>query len=553
MGRHENILVSNHFYIMVMLFLAMLQLLWSSPILADSNAPGVAIVAPSDNETVSGKVQVSATASDNVGVTKVTFAVDGVWAGRDLTAPYTFNWDTTRYADGIAKLQATAFDAAGNKKRYTRYVTVNNQGPDAEAPGVLISSLFDGGTVSDTVQVSATASDNVGVTKVIFAIDGVWAGKDTAAPYTFNWDTSKHAGGIAEVRATAFDAAGNTSSYNVYVTVNNQEAAAAASSSLVTGLQCYGCDETNTKETATIDKYNNAEGLYKASNLWRIPLLEEDYIPQGIHVTEDGFVYMSMYHKDKDGASYKSSVVVKYSTVTNTVTDVYHLKNQNNSKYMGHAGGLVVSGDYLVVPSGGALYYFRQSDATAVTGIESEIKLAFSTSMDFGGSEYNYKVSFLSTSEDHLNQKILWTGQFSTSTSVGSHVLGYKIESDGVVNPVPIYRFYVPETVNKLQGVAVLKATHDAYTLLLSRSYGNNTSYIYRLDYDRQEGLAYKYDYNSKSITFKGPAGLEDLHATADGIWSLSESGANYYQNRDSNPWSQLFPFIIKLGKSDME
>ena len=106
--------------------------------------------------------------------------------------------------------------------------------------------------------------------------------------------------------------------------------------------------------------------------------------------------------------------------------------------------------------------------------------------------------------------------------------------------------------MNKLQGFNVLKASHDAYTLLLSQSYGNNTSYIYKLIYDRQESLAYKYDYNSKSIAFTGPAGLEDLHATADGIWSLSESGANYYQNRDSGPWSQLFPFIIKLRKSDM-
>ena len=215
-------------------------------------------------------------------------------------------------------------------------------------------------------------------------------------------------------------------------------------------------------------------------------------------------------------------------------------------------GGLVVSGDYFIVPNGNKLYFFKQSDATSVSSIESEIKLAFKTALDFGGSEYNSKISFLSTTKDHLNQDIVWTGQFSTSTSVGSHVLGYKIKDDGTVNPAPLYKFYVPETVNKIQGATVLNASHDAYTLLLSRSYGSSTSYVYKLNYDRQESLAYNYDYNSKSIVFKGPAGLEDLHATADGIWSLSESGANYYQNRASNPWNQLFPFIIKLRKSDM-
>ena len=136
---------------------------------------------------------------------------------------------------------------------------------------------------------------------------------------------------------------------------------------------------------------------------------------------------------------------------------------------------------------------------------------------------------------------------------MGSHILGYKIDSDGTVDPAPIYKFYVPETVNKLQGVTVLNASHDAYTLLLSRSYGNSSSYIYKVEYDRQESLLYKYDYRSKIKVFIGPAGLEDLHVTADGIWSVSESGANYYQNRTTlKPWDQLFPFLIKLRISDM-
>jgi hypothetical protein len=188
----------------------------------DIEAPSVAITAPSDGAAVSGNVQVSAAASDNVGVTKVIFAIDGVWAGKDTTAPYSFNWDTTTHADGIVKVQATAFDAAGNTSRYTLDVTVNNQGPDIEAPSMAITAPSDGATVSGNVQVSATASDNVGVTKVTFAIDGVWAGKDTTAPYSFNWDSTTHADGIAKVQATAFDAAGNTDTYTLSVTVNNQ-------------------------------------------------------------------------------------------------------------------------------------------------------------------------------------------------------------------------------------------------------------------------------------------------------------------------------------------
>ena len=536
-------------------FLTVTQLLWSSHTFAasDSAPPGI-VIWPIDDSTVSGNVQINATAWDNASVTKVEFAVNGVSVGEDTAAPYTYvhttSWDSTTHANGITEIQATAFDAAGNTSEQTLYVTVNNQESDTRAPGVVMIGPSDGASVSGDVRLNATAWDNVGVTKVEFAVDGVWVGEDTAAPHNYQhattWDSTTHAGGIAEIQATAFDAAGNTSEQTLYVTVDNY-------GGTETGFQCHGCDDTNIKELDTIDSYDNAKGLNKALSLWRIPWLEYDYIPQGVHVTEDDLVYMSMYHKDADGISSKSSIIIKYSTATNTVIDVYHLKNSNGSNYMGHVGGLVVKGDYFIVPYGSKLNFFKQSNATPVSGIESEIKSEFTTGVEFGESEYNTKMSFLSISKDHQNQDVLWTGQFNKNNNVGSHILGYKIDSDGTVDPAPIYKFYVPETVNKLQGVTVLNASHDAYTLLLSRSYGNSSSYIYKVEYDRQESLLYKYDYRSKIKVFIGPAGLEDLHVTADGIWSVSESGANYYQNRTTlKPWDQLFPFLIKLRISDM-
>jgi hypothetical protein len=186
-----------------------------------TEAPSVLITAPGNGATVSGNVQISAVASDNIGVTKVTFAVDGVWVGKDTTAPYTFNWDSTTHADGTAQIQATAFDAAGNSSRYTINITVNNQGPDIEAPSVLITAPGNGATVSGNVQISAVASDDIGVTKVTFAVDGAWVGKDTTAPYTFNWDSTTHADGTAQIQATAFDAAGNSSKYIINASVKN--------------------------------------------------------------------------------------------------------------------------------------------------------------------------------------------------------------------------------------------------------------------------------------------------------------------------------------------
>jgi Concanavalin A-like lectin/glucanases superfamily/Bacterial Ig domain len=78
-------------------------------------------------------------------------------------------------------------------------------------------------TVSGTVTVSASASDNVGVVGVQFLLDGAALGaEDTAAPYSISWNTTTAAKGAHTLSARARDAAGNqTTSTVVNVTVSN--------------------------------------------------------------------------------------------------------------------------------------------------------------------------------------------------------------------------------------------------------------------------------------------------------------------------------------------
>ena len=62
---------------------------------------------------------------------------------------------------------------------------------DATPPTVTISAPGSGATVSGTVAVSATASDNVGVVGVQFRLDGANLGaEDTTAPYSIAWNTT---------------------------------------------------------------------------------------------------------------------------------------------------------------------------------------------------------------------------------------------------------------------------------------------------------------------------------------------------------------------------
>jgi len=95
-------------------------------------------------------------------------------------------------------------------------------GGDTTAPTVSISSPTAGSTVSGTVTITASASDNVGVSKVEIYVDGALRVTDTASPYTWSWNTTTFANSSHTISAKAYDAAGNIgTSSNVSVTVNN--------------------------------------------------------------------------------------------------------------------------------------------------------------------------------------------------------------------------------------------------------------------------------------------------------------------------------------------
>jgi hypothetical protein len=110
---------------------------------------------------------------------------------------------------------------------------------------VAITAPTAGSTVSGTVTVSATASDDVAVAGVQFLLDGVALGaEDTTSPYSVSWNTTTATAGSHTLTARARDAAGNqTTSSAVSVTVTNV---------VSTGLvAAYGFEEGS--GTTTVD------------------------------------------------------------------------------------------------------------------------------------------------------------------------------------------------------------------------------------------------------------------------------------------------------------
>ncbi len=93
----------------------------------DTQAPAVSLTAPANGATVSGTTTVTATASDNVGVSKVDFYIDGVLKGTDTSSPYSYSWVTTDYSNGNHTVYAKAYDAANNVgTSATNTVSVSN-------------------------------------------------------------------------------------------------------------------------------------------------------------------------------------------------------------------------------------------------------------------------------------------------------------------------------------------------------------------------------------------------------------------------------------------
>src|SRR5262249_19112401 len=94
---------------------------------SDATPPVVVLTSPQADESLSGLVTVSATASDDRGVVGVQFAVDGINLGpEDTSSPYRIVWDTTKAVSGTHKVKATARDGAGNQSMVEVTVSVSN-------------------------------------------------------------------------------------------------------------------------------------------------------------------------------------------------------------------------------------------------------------------------------------------------------------------------------------------------------------------------------------------------------------------------------------------
>ena len=179
----------------------------------DATPPVVALVAPADGSTVFGNVPISATASDDRGVSGVQFKVDTTLLGPpQAVPPYQTTWDSRTVANGTHSIAATATDAAGNSSSAFASVSVSNR-PVISA--VSASSITPtSAVITWTTDVNATSLVDFGATTPYdrqSTPDGTLV-KDHRVPLAaLNESTTYH------YQVTSTDAAGNPASSGDFI------------------------------------------------------------------------------------------------------------------------------------------------------------------------------------------------------------------------------------------------------------------------------------------------------------------------------------------------
>jgi hypothetical protein len=136
------------------------NILWSAPVWVTQGAGGggdtTAPTVSASSSGSSGTITFTADASDNVGVTKVEFYVDGVLKGTDTASPWTYAFNSSGVANGTHSLTAKAYDAAGNS---ATSAAVNFSVNNVTAQQLVLNSGFESGATNWTATSGVITND----------------------------------------------------------------------------------------------------------------------------------------------------------------------------------------------------------------------------------------------------------------------------------------------------------------------------------------------------------------------------------------------------------
>ncbi len=281
---------------------------------------------------------------------------------------------------------------------------------------------------------------------------------------------------------------------------------------------------------------------YSASDkAFKIPGLDSDFVPQGMHYDEEHSVYLVSGYSSSGAASTIYVIDAESGEIKSTI----ELAEQAGEDFTGHAGGVASFGDYVYVAGSGdkCLYVFPYAEilnAKNSARVASIGKFSLKTSSD----DY-VKSSFVSVCDGKLitgefyreeNYKTLDShklttlgGDYNCAIAV-EFILDDKYEFG--IAPQPSKAYSLPELV---QGLHL-----DGNTMYLSRSYGLAFSSILKYDLSRayDEGTVnvlgtsvplFSLDTTNYTTSYKLPPMAEEITLLDGKLLVMCESASRKY------------------------
>jgi len=223
------------------------------PTFSNISAAGVttnsATITFTTSEAAQSGVQVGTTTSYGTSATNGTLQTSSSFALTGLTPNTTYHYRTH------------ATDAAGNHAQSSDQMFTTLV-PDVTPPSVALTAPAAGTTVSNTVSLAATATDNIGVAAVDFRVDGAVVNTDVTPPYAITWSTQSVTNGSHTISAVARDAAGNSTTSSATVIVQN------ATPTITTGLIGYWTFNETSGSTASDSSGNGNNASVINGGAW---------------------------------------------------------------------------------------------------------------------------------------------------------------------------------------------------------------------------------------------------------------------------------------------
>lgn len=161
--------------------------------------PSVNITSPSNNAVVSGVVLVSASASDDKGISKMELYINQTKLVEVSTSTINYNLNTNLYRNGNYILRVVAYDTSNKTAQKEINITISNTQQSSFTTYINIISPLNNQTL--TGQATIYIQTSTDIYKVDLFLDNNFIGSKSNPPYTFILNTFDYSNGTHTIRA----------------------------------------------------------------------------------------------------------------------------------------------------------------------------------------------------------------------------------------------------------------------------------------------------------------------------------------------------------------